>query len=86
MIVAVEVQHVARTGQPFQVNPDLVLDIDYVIRHTTSDEWDGALYELGATAAMQVANQFNTTHGLIANGRRPRPRLTKPTRELSKTS
>jgi hypothetical protein len=84
MVSAIEVQHVARTGKSLTVGADAVLDIDYVIRHTTSNEWDGALYELGATAAMQLANQFNVEKGLIANGQR-RPRLTKARKTLTTT-
>lgn len=80
MITAIEVQRVARTAQPHTAAPGVVLDIDYVIKHTDSSEWDGDLYELGATAAMQLANQFNVDFGLIANGRRPR--LTKQQREV----
>jgi hypothetical protein len=77
VISATEVQRVGRTAQPHAVRDGLVLDIDWIVRHTTMRDWDGAMFELGATAAMELANQFNLQHGLIINGTKPRARIAK---------
>lgn len=70
IVTPIDVQRVARTAQPYKVRDNVVLDIDYVVKRTQSHEWDGALYQLGATAAMQLADQFNLENNLIANSRK----------------
>lgn len=65
MITAKQVREVARTARPCQVGPDLEMTIDYVVKHTTGPDWDGDLYQLGDTAATELAAQFNTEHGLV---------------------
>lgn len=81
MISAADVLHVARTSQPHSVTPEgPTLTIDDVVRLTTSDDWDGALYELHARPATEIAIQFNLTHKL---GPQPAIRVTPKTARLN---
>lgn len=74
MIGALDVQKVGRTAVPLKVGQH-ELNIDWIVRHTTMKDWDGCMYELGATAAMELAGQWNSEHGLFANGRKPRGKI-----------
>lgn len=64
MITPQQVREVARTARPQLVASDLEMTIDYVVKYTTVDDWDGALYQLGDTAAAELAAKFNAEHGL----------------------
>lgn len=65
MITPEQVREVGRTARPCAVG-GVQMDINYVVKHTTRGDWHGDLYELGDTAAAELAAQFNAEHGLTA--------------------
>ena len=81
MITVREVQRVAFTAQPYTGPTGATLTIDDVVKLTTPNDWDGALYQLGDTAAQEIARQFNDTHHPVRQQIAARPRrATRPRR------
>lgn len=71
MITALDVQRVARTAEPHIARNGkntVTLTIYDVVTLTTTDDWDGNLYELHLRPAEEIAFQFNLEHGLTPAG------------------
>jgi len=61
VLKAEDVQRIARNGQPYKSNGG-ELTVEEIVRLTTTDDWDGTLYELHFEPASQIAAQYNADH------------------------